>query len=200
MKAVVDSARPTLLVGAGGHARTVVDALRAAGRPVRAYVDARAADWLDGSRFDTDQAALESDDLYDVAIGLGGMTPAALETRHALLSRYRAAGHTASLVVDPRATTSASARAGAGAQILVGSIVNAGAWIDEAAIVNSGAIVEHDARIGSGSHVAPGAIVLGGARVGTFCMIGAGAVILPGAKVRDRTLVPARAVYCGKAC
>jgi len=190
--------RSILLIGAGGHAKVVCDALHASGRTVGAYVDPRAAAWLDLLRFESDEAALADEALHDIAIGLGGVTPAALEARYAVMKRYQARGRSAPAIVDPRGALSGSAMLAPGAQALVGSIVNANAQVGEGAIVNTRAVVEHDARVGRGTHVAPGAIVLGGADVGEFCMIGAGAIVLPGVRIADRTLIPARALYQGE--
>jgi sugar O-acyltransferase (sialic acid O-acetyltransferase NeuD family) len=184
-----------LLVGAGGHAKVVRDAIAALGWSVKAYVDSRTVEWLDCAQYESDDAGF-GDQLADsVAIGVGGMTPQALEARCVLAKRYAAARKSGPAVVDPRAIVSASASISDLAQVLVGSIVNADAFIGETSIVNTRAVVEHDASVGAGAHIAPGALVLGGAKIGDYCMIGSGAIILPGTSVPARTLVPAGSVY-----
>jgi len=186
--------RRVLLVGAGGHAKVLNDMLALLGWSIASYVDPKTANWLNCTRYESDDAALE-DRLNDsFAIGMGGMTPQALESRSLLAGRY-AAFKAAPAVIDPRAIVSTSARVSDSAQVFVGSVVNADAYLGEASIVNTCAIVEHEASIGAGTHVAPGAIVLGGATVGNFCMIGAGAIVLPGVRVPDRTLVAAGSVF-----
>ncbi len=184
-----------LLIGAGGHAKVLCDALWAAGRTISAYVDRRPAPWLEAKQIENDEMVLAFEAGDTFAIGFAGVAPEALETRYELFEKYRRKGLVAPPVVDPRAIVSPLSEILAGAQILAGAVVNSHARIGAAAIVNTRAVIEHDAKIGRGAHIAPGAIVLGGAEVGDFCMIGSGAVVLPANRVPDRTLVPAASRY-----
>lgn len=184
-----------VLVGAGGHARALVEALAARGVGIAAYVDRAACAWLPGvRRFESDDAA-DGSDADGFVLGIGAVNPEGLLRRLDLFRRYAARGWKAPAVVHPAAIVSAGAEFGEGSHILAAAVVQPGAAIGAAAIVNTGAIVEHDSTIGAGAHVAPGAIVLGGCRIGDCAMIGAGAVVLQGATVPERTLVPANTRY-----
>jgi hypothetical protein len=191
-----------LLVGAGGHARTVLDLAFRSGHTVSAYVDPVKALrlWLEGAeQLDGDDEHLLGDPrvakLADsLVMGLGGVKPAMLASRYDLFERYAAAfAAEPPALVHPAAVVANVESVAPGAQVMAGAIVNAGAIVGRAAIVNSGAIVEHDAVIDPGAHVAPGAIVLGGAHVGANAMVGAGTAVLPGARVAAGALVPALA-------
>jgi sugar O-acyltransferase (sialic acid O-acetyltransferase NeuD family) len=179
---------PTVLIGAGGHARMIVDILTVHGRRVDVVFDPIKPMWIDAEHR-TDDTMVDS--ASSVVMGLGGTTPARLKHRLTSLRELIARGCAAPIVAHPSAIVSPSTDIGRGVQIAAGAIINAGATIDDGAIINTGAIVEHGASIGAGSHLAPGSIVLAEARVGTACMIGAGAVILPRTRVEDETLVPA---------
>ncbi len=178
-----------VLVGAGGHAKALVEAVMAQGGRIVLYIDRSAAEWLDAPRETSDEAASPADG--NLLLGLGGTDPKGLEQRLALLDRYLTRGFQADPLVHPAAWVSSSARLESGAVVLAGAVVQPNVRIGRGSIVNSGAIVEHDSTVGDGSHIAPGAIVLGGCDVGRCCMIGAGAVILPNAQVSDRSLVAA---------
>jgi sugar O-acyltransferase (sialic acid O-acetyltransferase NeuD family) len=178
-----------VLVGAGGHAKGVVEAIVARGGKIALYVDRSWADWLDAPREASDELVKPA--AGTLLLGIGGTNPEQLERRLALFDRYLARGFRADPLVHPAAWVSSTARLEAGTVVLAGAVVQPNAQIGRGAIVNSGAIIEHDSTVGDGSHVAPGAIVLGACRVGRFCMIGAGAVILPEVAVADRSLVPA---------
>ena len=183
-----------LLIGAGGHAKALVEGLIASGHRVAAYVDSRPADWLtEVERFACDAEAMTFDGR--VAMGLGGQTPDQLATRLELLERYMANGAEAPAVAHPSAVVSPSALLGTGAVVLAGAIVQPAATVSPGVIVNTGAIVEHDAVIGPGSHVGPGAVVLGGAFVGSCAMVGSRAVVLPRARVEDLTVVKAGSLW-----
>ena len=184
-----------LLVGAGGHARVVCDAMKAAGFDLAAYADPQPSAWLDAPHCASDDAAAALPLEIGVALGLGGVSPARLRARLALLVHFLDAGRAAPSIVHPRASVAGDAVVGRGVQVMCGAIVQAGAVLGDAVIVNTGAIVEHGSIVAEGSHVAPGAIVLGNVRIGGCAMIGAGAVVLPGTTVSDGTLVPAGAVH-----
>jgi sugar O-acyltransferase (sialic acid O-acetyltransferase NeuD family) len=183
-----------LLVGAGGHAKAVVEALAAAKCPVDTYVDPRPSNWLQVRHLgsDTEAEALLADNFV---LGVGGISPQDLVRRHGLYRVYRERGWMAHTVIHASAVISAQAEIGEGCIILARAVIQPGARLGEAVIINTGAIVEHDSAVGAGSHVAPGAIVLGGCTIGAECMIGAGALLLPGARVADATLIPAGVRY-----
>ncbi len=192
---------PVLLVGAGGHAKAVVDILQARGLAPTIYVDPRRSDWIEarlpGIRHfaSEDDAALPSVARFVLAVG--GTSASALARRRELGAMLTLRGWSALGVVHPSAIVSPSAVVGPGATVLAGAVVQPDAVLGRFAIVNSRAVVEHDAGVGAGSHVAPGAIVLGGAQVGEDVMIGAGAVVLPGDRVANGALVRALSVHSG---
>ena len=184
-----------LLVGAGGHAKAVYEAVVAAGDSVTAYADVRPAGWLATHRCLDDQAADREEPDTAVVIGIGGVTPEGLRARLVVLDRHVQRGRAAPTVMHRTACVSPTAALGPGVTVLAGAVVQPSAEIGRGAIVNTRAVVEHDSTIGAGSHVAPGAVVLGDCVIGECVMIGAGAVVLPGSAVPDDTLIPALSRY-----
>lgn len=180
-----------LLIGAGGHARNILELLAAAEHAVIGYVDPNACSWIDRPHWQYESEADSLPEDVGVALGIGGVKPEELKRRDELLQRFRDRGRAAPVLIHPLAIVSKSAVIGEGAQIMAGAVLQANCRIGQSAIVNTGAIVEHDAAIADGVHVAPGSIALGAANVGAYSMIGAGAVILPGATVPESTLVKA---------
>jgi sugar O-acyltransferase (sialic acid O-acetyltransferase NeuD family) len=186
-----------VLVGAGGHAKAVYEAITAAGDAVVAYADPRPAAWLSAHHLEDDASAPRFDPAAAAAIGIGGATPTALAARLAVLDGYLEVGRPEHAVVHASAWVSETAELGPGVIVLAGAVVQPSARLARGAIVNTRAVVEHDSAVGAGSHVAPGAIVLGGCTVGERVMIGAGAVVLPGSVVADDTLIPAASRFPG---
>ena len=183
-----------LLVGAGGHAKAIVEALRLAGKEITHYADPEPRTWIDANHVPDDDTARDLPK-GEVVIGLGGTTAGALTTRLALLDSYLAAGWAATPVQHPAATVSGTATLGAGSIVLAGAIVQPGAELGRGVIVNTGAIVEHDSAVGDGAHIGPGAILLGDCEIGPAAMVGAGAVLLPGAALPGGGLAPAANRY-----
>lgn len=81
-----------------------------------------------------------------------------------------------------------------GAQILYQAALGHNAWLGKHSILNAGAILCHDARVGDFCNIGPGAILCGGAVVEDGCDIGCGARILPRMTVKAGATVGAGAV------
>lgn len=186
-----------LVIGSGGHAVVVADALLAAGERVLGFTD------VDASRHGLsvcglpvlgDDRVLAAHSQGDVllAIGIGGVRGE--PGRRLVQERLLAAGWRVCGVRHPSAIVSPFARLGAGVQLMAGSIVQPGAEIGDGAIVNTAAVVEHDCAVGPYVHVAPRALLCGNAAVGGDSHVGAGAVVRQGLRLGARTVVGAGAV------
>jgi sugar O-acyltransferase (sialic acid O-acetyltransferase NeuD family) len=97
-------------------------------------------------------------------------------------------------IVHPDASVSATARLGAGTQVLARAVVAADARVGDACIVNHAASIDHECVIGDGVHVAPGATVCGLVTLRDNVMIGAGAVVLPRLTIGENSVIGAGAV------
>ncbi len=180
------STLPVIIVGAGGHALVVADALLACGRQVLCFVDA------DLTKADTQvlglpvlggDAELHRFTTHEVALanGIGGVGRSTGEPLRARVqAELEAAGWHFITVRHPAAIVSAHALVGAGAQLLAGSVVQPGAQIGRGVIVNTRAVVEHDVRVGDFAHIAPGAVLCGNVVVGAGAHVGAGATVRQG--------------------
>ena len=191
---------PVVIIGAGGHATVVADALLEAGTQVLGFTDSDAS--LHGTRR-LGLAILGTDDVLGqyrpdevrLVNGLGfvaGTGRASVRAR--VQQRLEAAGWTFVGVVHPRAVVSRHATIGAGTQVLAGAIVQAGARVGANTIVNTAAIVEHDALVGDWCHLAPRATLCGQTQVGAGSLVGAGAVLRQSIAVGEDTLVGAGAI------
>lgn len=186
--------RPVVILGGGGHARVLLEALRVLGVPVVGFVapspeEGRLGDvpWLGG-----DEALPGLDDGVEVVNGVGSAGNA--ERRAAVHAAAEAAGARFRTVIHPQALVDDSAEVGAGAQILAGSVVGVSARIGADAIVNTGAIVDHDSVIGAHSHIAPGAVLAGDVSVGEGTHVGLGSRIIQGVTIGSRCVIGAGAV------
>lgn len=178
-----------ILIGAGGHARVVFDALLELGHdPARISVRADRKQSFAGMDVAVPEIVPEirGADSH-VAIGENA-------TRHALMERVRASGGVPTSLLHPRSVVSSSASVGAGTFVAAGACVSAMASLGDGVIVNHGAIVDHDCIVGASAHVAPGAVLGGAVKVGRFVLVGANSTILPGLQVGERAIVGAGSV------
>lgn len=100
----------------------------------------------------------------------------------------------ASAIIHPAAFVSPSATLAQGAFIGPQAVIHSFATIGAHAIINSGAIVEHECTIGANVHIAPGAALAGNVSVGPHTLIGLGARILPGRVIGANATIGAGAI------
>jgi sugar O-acyltransferase (sialic acid O-acetyltransferase NeuD family) len=182
-----------VIIGAGGHAKVVVDALIASGTDERSIsVRDGSADRVgtrllgiavEGPELDPDLAG----QAVHVAIGSG----AARERLYAALADI---GALPRAIVHPAAVIAQSAVLEGGVFAAAGAVLGPSARLGQGAIVNHRAVVDHDCVVGAWCHIAPGAILGGAVRIGAGTLIGAGAVVLPGLEVGPGAVVGAGAV------
>jgi UDP-perosamine 4-acetyltransferase len=190
--------RPVILLGAGGHAKVLLDVLRlqrvevlgvvAPRKPSDAVFDV--VPWL-GDDDDAVRGHAPADVLLVNAVGSIGDTTA----RRALFERWRGAGYEFLSLRHPAAVVSAlQCVLGHGVQIMAGAVVNPGARVGDDVIVNTRAVVEHDCEVGAHCHIASGALLCGGVRLGAGVHVGAGATIIQGITVGAGSLIASGAV------
>lgn len=190
------SARQLLVIGAGGHARVVIDVARAAGYdPVAALDPDSIGSTCNGVLVVGDDAMAQR--LFDEGVTQGVVAIGDNRLRWMLGERLRAIGFTLPPVVHPSAIVSPSARVGDGAVLMPLAVVNASATIGRLAIVNTAAVVEHDCAIGDGAHVAPGCRLGGTVSVGTGALLGIGSVVRPEASIGDFAVIGAGSTVIG---
>jgi sugar O-acyltransferase (sialic acid O-acetyltransferase NeuD family) len=186
-----------VVIGSGGHAAVLVDALLAGGATVIGLTDADAARHgaeVCGRPVLGDDSALARFDVQKVALANGVGSIGDPSARRALQARLEGAAWRFETVRHPAAIVSPFADITDGAQLLAGSIVQARARVGAGCIVNTRSVVEHDVTLGAFTHIAPGAVICGDVHVGVDCHIGAGAVIRQGIAIGDGTIVAAGAV------
>lgn len=96
--------------------------------------------------------------------------------------------------IHPHAIISSSTRMGEGITIMAGAIINADTILGDNVIVNTGAIIEHDCKIGNHVHIATGSRLAGAVHVAEGVHIGAGATVKEGIAISLYAVVGAGAV------
>jgi UDP-perosamine 4-acetyltransferase len=183
---------PIIGYGAGGHARSLLEAIRSAGEYEAVALvddDPGRAEMLGVPIV----ASLEEVRGVEHAfVGVGGVEDREARTR--VFARLLEAGFTLPPVVHATAALSPWAELGRGAQVLALAVVNTGAVLRDGAIVNTGAIVEHDCVVGAAAHLGPRATLGGDVTIGHGAHVGMGAVVVEGLSVGAGAFVAAGAV------
>jgi UDP-perosamine 4-acetyltransferase len=194
-----ESPSPCVILGGGGHASVVIEAMleSRAGVP-RVILDRDRARW---GKTVLDIPIVGGDDMLGdlvkkgithFAVGVGGVGDNG--PRRRLFEQAQAHGLAAVTVQHPAAVRSRRTKVGEGSVLLAGAMVNAGAILGRNVIVNTGAIVEHDCTVGDHVHIASGATVASSVRIGEGAHVGAGATVRQGLTVGRGAIIGAGAV------
>jgi len=186
-------------IGAGGHAKVLLDILRcASGFEVVGLVDSdpklRSKSLEGVSILGGDEAlpGLLREGVSHAFLGVGAVGDN--HQRAQLFERFRALGFHFVNAIHPAAVVAVSAQIGEGAAIMAGAVVNPGACLGVNVIVNTGAVVDHDCVLEDHVHIAPGAVLSGGVKVGKYGHVGTGAAVRQGVTIAEDALVGAGAV------
>ena len=188
-----EGAGPVLVLGAGGHAKVVIELLRACGFEIAGVLDADTSPRtvlgapLLGS--DAELGRLRGEGLAQAFVALG-----ANAVRARVAGQVRAQGYRLVNAIHPGAALSPSLVLGEGVAIMAGACLNAEARVGDLAIVNTNACIDHDGDLGEACHVAPGCALAGNVSVGARAFLGAGCTAIPGVSVGADTTVGAGSV------
>jgi sugar O-acyltransferase (sialic acid O-acetyltransferase NeuD family) len=179
-----------LIVGAGGHGRSVAEAVLM-------------ADQFRLVGFADDGAFARGEAVWDLPV-LGPATEfenyASYVThavvaignnvlRQKLFAQLQAAGFALTSVIHPRAMVSPRALLGSGVAVMAGAIVGTEATLGPGAIVNCGAVVDHHARVHEFGHLGVNACMAGGSVLGALAWMQAGSAIGYGVQVEAGTVL-----------
>lgn len=182
-----------IILGAGGHARVLVDALRAAKAHILGVTAPQAptTSLPGGVEYLGDDAIIHQYPADEVLLVNGIGSTEDLTARFSIYQQWTELGYRFDGVTHPAATISNSASIAAGAQILAGAIIGPGAIIGENTIINSGSIIEHDCRIDAHVHIAPGCVICGDCDISGHTHIGAGSTVIQGTLIGEACCVGA---------
>ena len=188
-----------VIIGAGGHAREVLDILRdcqANGQKIEllGFIDDnpdKHGQILDGFPVLGDFRWFEGINHNEVEVICAVGTP---ETCYRLVQRALTLGLRFANAISPRAHISAYARIGQGVIIFPNVIVNTGAVIGNHVTLNVAVTVSHDTVVGDFCNINPGVHLAGNVTVGEGCYIGMGANVIQGITIGPWSIIGAGAV------
>lgn len=186
-----------LILGAGGHGKSVADAAVASGKwKTVAFAD-------DGLAVGALVMGLAVVGKFSDVENLRGNFPQAVvalgnnSSRRQVQQKLEGLGFALATVIHPAAIISPSAKLGEGTAALAGAIVNACAEVGRGCILNTACSVDHDCVIGEFSHISPGARLGGAARVGDLCWLCMNSTVINGISVANGCVLAAGSALLG---
>ena len=177
-----------VIVGAGGHGKSVADNAIKNGYSDICFVDDNETGECMGYPIigvfeDIDQL---NDGKTDFVIGIGNN-----KTRSIIAEKYNTNWVA---LVHPTAVIATNASIGKGTVIMANAVVNVCAKVGEHCIINTGAILEHDNVIENYAHISPNVALGGTVHIGALTQVGIGAVVSNNIKICNDSLIGAGAV------
>ena len=184
-----------LILGAGGHAKELLQILERQGQTT-------ALSFFDNihdatvllekfkiiTSFEEAKILLAANPYY--AIGIGGTV-----VRHKFSNRITELGGILRSIICPTALIGTfDVHLETGLNIMSHVFISNSVRIGTGTLVNYGVNVHHDVTIGNYCELSPKSQVLGGAEIGYYSSIGAGAIVLPKVKIGNNVHIGAGAV------
>lgn len=173
-----DNKRPLILVGGGGHCKSVIEAAESSGYEIKGILDVPSEadkEVLPGHKvIGTDDEIPQYTANCDFVITVGFIKNPALRVK--LYNKVKEAGGRLATIVASTAYVSKYAEVGEGTVVMHQAFVNAGAKVGNNCIINTFANIEHDAEVGDHSHISTGTMVNGECKIGENCFIGSQSV------------------------
>jgi UDP-perosamine 4-acetyltransferase len=188
---------PVLVLGGGGHAKVLIEALRAMSVAVTGIADPDPE--LHGVTI-LGVTVLGGDEVvcgftpYEIllvnALGSVGLPVA----RQKSFEYFKREGYVFATVIHPAAVIASDVELGEGVQVMAGAIIQPGSRVGCNVIINTSASVDHDCVIGDHVHLAPGVTLSGGVEIGEGTHVGTAAVVIQGIHLGSHCLVAAGSV------
>ena len=184
-----------ILVGGGGHCKSVIDVAEGAGWGIHGILDIQKNVGQEVLRYPiigTDDMIPELVKDYIFVVTVGHIKSA--ELKIGIQDRILNIGGELAVIIANDAHVSSYATIGRGSVIMHKAVVNANAKVGMSCIINTMANIEHDAVIGNCCHISTGAMVNGNCIVGDNTFLGSGVVVANGVLITNDCVVSAGSI------
>jgi len=186
-----------LLLGAGGHAKVLIDILNSNNQKIIGILTPDSQLW--GKKL-KEVPILGGDDKIEqyspeeIALvnGIGSVKD--LGTRIRIFNHYKQKGFIFATLIHPMAIVAKDVFLGEGVQIMANCVVQPDCKILDNTILNTSASIDHDCHIGTHCHIAPGVTLSGNISMGNNSHIGTGAVIIQNINIGANCIIAAGSV------
>ena len=184
---------PFVIIGAGGHARVVIELARATNAfSVCGLIDPRpSAQTVLGVPViggDEKLRVLQREGIGHAFVAIGDN-----RIRQKVAMQLALHGFIQPALTHPSAVLSPSARVEPGSLVMARAVLGTEAVLAAGAILNTGAVADHDCILSAYCHVAPGSALAGAVTVGERTLVGVGSSVKPGVRIGSDTVIGAGA-------
>ena len=189
--------RPIILVGGGGHCKSVIDVIEAENKyQIIGILDTheKIGDKILGYEIiGTDESLSYLISKYQNYLVTVGQIKSA-QLRIKLFKKIKDLGGKLPNIFSPHSYLSKNVKIGEGNIVMHHSIINANVHIKDNCIINNQALIEHDCKISSHVHISTKSTINGNCFIGEGSFIGSGSTIIQGIKIEENAVVGAGCV------
>jgi len=187
-----------ILIGGGGHCRSVIDVIELEGKfKVFGVIDKAE---LFGEKVSGYEIIGSDKDLYDIRqkidyafISIGQIRTST--PRRNMFEVLKKLDFKIPKIVSPRSYISKSAQVSEGTIIMHDCLVNANAKVGKNCIVNTKALIEHDSSIGENTHLSTCSVINGNTIIGKNCFIGSNSVVKESSNIPNNSFIKAGSLF-----
>jgi sugar O-acyltransferase (sialic acid O-acetyltransferase NeuD family) len=187
-----------VLVGAGGHAKVIIDIIKSRSNYEIVGVtdkDYSYGDFVLDIPIIGDDSILE--ELFNTGVKNAFICVGALQdilVRDKIYMKLKDIGFNIPVLIHKDSIVSQYAEISAGTCVMAGAIINPGACVGENCIINTGAVIEHDSKVQRNTHISPRVCIAGGVSIGSGTHVGMGSCIIQGVHIGSNVIIGAGAV------
>ena len=190
-----------ILIGGGGHCKSVIDVAESAGYNILGILDTPenvGKDVLAYKVIGVDDDISQYVDKAEFMITVGFIKNPAIRIK--LYNKVKEEGGNFATIVASTARVSRYAILGKGTIVMHHAFVNAGAEVGNNVIINTFSNIEHDVIVGDQCHISTGTMVNGDCKIGQNVFVGSRSILANGIDVGNNIVIGAGSVVCKSIC
>ncbi|MEA3321197.1 MAG: acetyltransferase [Bacillota bacterium] len=180
-----------VLIGAGGHAKVVVDILKESSKQILGFID-------DNIEIREHNGIPSLGDITEIPSILTKyknlkfiITIGSNEVRQEIYKKLKIFDINYGNAIHPSAIISSNTVIGTGTVVMANAVINSSTIIGGHAIVNTASVIEHDCIVGEFTHISPNSTLTGNVKIGKGTQIGAGATVIPNISIGEWSIIGA---------
>lgn len=181
-----------ILIGAGGHCKSIIAVLKSAGEKVVGILDDNSkkhGETILGTKIlgGVDLVEKYKDKLFLIAIGDN-------KTRLKISEKLKKSGVTFGNAIHPTAVIANDVKIGPGTVVMANATINTGGVIGSHVIINTASTVDHDNCISDYVHLSTGCVTCGSVQIGEATWIGTGTIVINNTSIGSGVITGAGSV------
>lgn len=182
-----------VLIGSGGHAKSVVDTLeRIDDMEIAGFIDYKEDVLYRGYKIlgsDKELSYVYENGIKNAFICIGFLGHSNL--RNSIYKKVKSNYFELPSIIDPSCILAKDVFIGEGSFVGKRAIINSASNVGKMCIVNTNAVIEHGCTINDFSHISVSATICGDVTIGYNTMIGANATVIQGIKIGNNAIIGA---------